>query len=75
MRDSSRTFTGREGVFGTRRHCRQGFFRQNKFKNRNYWGASVILRTVELSEAMIQEKQRQLRVSQPSEALYVKGDL
>jgi signal transduction histidine kinase/ActR/RegA family two-component response regulator len=37
--------------------------------------ASIILRAVELSEAMIREKQHQLRVSQPSKALYVKGDL
>jgi signal transduction histidine kinase/CheY-like chemotaxis protein len=37
--------------------------------------ASIILRAVELSDAMIREKQHQLRVSQPSKALYVKGDL
>ncbi len=37
--------------------------------------ASIISRAIELSEVMIQEKQHQLSVSQPSKALYVGGDL
>jgi signal transduction histidine kinase/ActR/RegA family two-component response regulator len=37
--------------------------------------ATIILRALELSETMIQQKQHQLRVKQPSKGLYVKGDL